>query len=140
MPAREEKKRPVVASPKKRFDPLKNCDLKPLRIKDFVDAINKISPQSTLHTAVPKPKVDFVRELISTKIVQPKKMFSMSDAVNMSKNKIDFKQNLSVFTRENIKTIEKLTMGQSENEHCFEYRKCLITASKAHEVGSYQND
>ena len=41
----------------------------------------------------------------------------MSNAVNMSKNKIDFKQNLSVFTKENIETIEKLTMGQSENEH-----------------------
>ena len=25
-------------------------------------------------------------------------------------------------------------MGQSENEHWFEYRKCLITASKSHEV------
>ena len=25
-------------------------------------------------------------------------------------------------------------MGQSENEHWFEYRRCLITASKAHEV------
>ena len=25
-------------------------------------------------------------------------------------------------------------MGQSENEHWLEYRKCLITASKAHEV------
>ena len=67
-------------------------------------------------------------------------MFSMSYAVNMSKNKIDFKQNLSVFTKENIETIEKLIMGQSENEHWFEYHKCLITASKAHEVGSYQND
>ena len=126
--ARDEKKRPLQASPKKRFDPLKNCDLKPFSIKNFAEAINKVSPQSILHTAVPKPKVDFVRELISTKIVQPKKMFSMSDAVNMSKNKIDFKQNLSVFTRENIETIEKLTMGQSENEHLFEeYRKCLIT-------------
>ena len=46
----------------------------------------------------------------------------------------DFKENLNVFTKENIETIEKLTMGQSENEHWFEYRKCLITASKAHEV------
>ena len=25
-------------------------------------------------------------------------------------------------------------MAQSENENWFEYRKCLITASKAHEV------
>ena len=25
-------------------------------------------------------------------------------------------------------------MGQNENEHWFEYRKCLITASEAHET------
>ena len=38
-------------------------------------------------------------------------------AYNVSKNMSDFKENLSVFTKENIETIEKLTMGQSENEH-----------------------
>ena len=61
-------------------------------------------------------------------------MLSISDAINVSKNMSDFKVNLSAFIKENTKTIEKLTMGQSENEHWFEYRKCLITASKAHEV------
>ena len=81
-----QKKRPLVASPKKWFDPLKNCDLKPLSIKDFAEAISKVSPQSILHTAVPKPKVYFVRELISTKIVQPKKKHSISDVIGMSKN------------------------------------------------------
>ena len=109
-------------------------------MKDFAEAINKVSHQSILNTAVPKPNVDFVRELISTKIVQSKKVLSISNAINMSKNMSDFKispcfkEYLSVFTKENTETIEKLTMGQSENEHCFEYRTCLITASKAHEV------
>ena len=42
-------------------------------MKDFIEAINKISPQSILHIAVPKPKADFVRELISTRIGQPKR-------------------------------------------------------------------
>ena len=46
----------------------------------------------------------------------------------------DFKENLSVFTKENIETIEKFTMGRSENEYWLEHRKWLITASKAHEV------
>ena len=68
------KKRKLVAPPKRRFDPLKNCDLKPLSMKDFAEGINKVSSQSILHTAVPKPKMDFVRELISTKTVQPKKV------------------------------------------------------------------
>ena len=47
-------------------------------MKDLAGAINKVSPQSILHTAVPKPKVDFVRELISTKIIQLKKVLSIS--------------------------------------------------------------
>ena len=87
-----------------------------------------------LHTAVLKPKVDFVRELISTKIIQPKKVLSIYNVINKSENIGDFKENLSVFTNWNIETIEKLTMTQSENEHRFEYCKCLITASKAHEL------
>ena len=82
-------------------------------MKDFAEANNKVSPQSILHTAVPKPKVDFVRErqIFSTKIVQPKKVLTISDVINMSKNMSDFKENLSVFTKENNETIEKLTMG-----------------------------
>ena len=87
-----------------------------------------------LYTAVLKPKVDFVRELISTKIIQPKKVLSIYNVINKSENIGDFKENLSVFTNWNIETIEKLTMTQSENEHRFEYCKCLITASKAHEL------
>ena len=52
-------------------------------MKDFAEAINKVSPQSKLHTAVPKPKVNSVRELISTKIVQPKNVLSIYDVINM---------------------------------------------------------
>ena len=61
--------------------------------------------------------VDFGRELISRKIVQPKKVLSISDVINMSENMSDFQENLSAFTKENIETIEKLKMGQRENEH-----------------------
>ena len=103
-------------------------------MKNFAEAVNKFSPQIIIHTALPKPKVDFIRELISTKIVPPKKVMNISDVINMSKNMSDFKENLDVFTKENIETIEKLTIGQNENEYWYEYRKCLITASKAHDV------
>ena len=103
-------------------------------MKDFSEAVNKVSPQSIFYSAVPKQKVDFVREFISIKIVPPKKVLSISDVINMSKNISDFKENLSVFTEENTETTEKLMMDQSENEHWFDYQKCLITASKAHEV------
>ena len=65
-------KKILVASPKNKFDPLKNCDLKSLIMKDFAEAIDKVSPEIILDTALPKPKVHFARELISTKIVDPK--------------------------------------------------------------------
>ena len=57
---------------------MKNCDLKTLSMKDFAEAINKVSPQSILYTAGPKPNVDLVRKHISTKTVQRKKVLSMS--------------------------------------------------------------
>ena len=37
------KKRASVASQTKMFDPLKNCDLKPLSMKGFAETINKVS-------------------------------------------------------------------------------------------------
>ena len=61
--------------------------------------------------------MDFFRELISTKIAKSKKVRRVSDVINMSKDMSNFKGNLSVLTKENIKIIEKLTMVQSENEH-----------------------
>ena len=57
-------------------------------------------PLKVLHTTVLKPNVDSVKELILTKIVQPKKVLSISDVINMSKNMSDFKETLSVFTKE----------------------------------------
>ena len=75
-----------------------------MSIEGFAEAINKVSPQNILHTAVPTPNVDFVRELISTNIAQPKKVLSIFefDVSNMSKNMNAFKENLSAFTKENI--------------------------------------
>ena len=55
--------------------------------------------------------MDFVRKAILTKIVQRKNVLSMSVVINMSKNMSDFKENLSVFSKENIK---KLTMGRMQ--------------------------
>ena len=85
-------------------------------MKDFAEAANKSPPPSPpssySHFAVPKPEVHFVRQLNSTKIVQPKKMLRISDIIHMSKNISDFKKNLRFLT---IETIEKLAMGQSEN-------------------------
>ena len=91
--ARKEKSKPLVASPKKRFDRRKKYDLKTLSIKDFAEAINKVSLK--VYYILRYPSQDFVRELISTNIVQPKKVLRISDVINMCKNISDFKENLS---------------------------------------------
>ena len=76
----------------------------------------------------------FSNNLFQQTFLNLKKVLSISDVINMSKNMSDFKENLNVFANENIETIEKLTMCQSKNEPWFDYRKCLITLSKVHEV------
>ena len=46
-----------------------------------------------------------------------------------------FKSNvLSNMTKENIERIEKLTRGQNTNNLWFSFRKCVVTASKCHDV------
>ena len=77
-------------------------------MKDFIEAINKISPQNIFHIAVAKPKVDFVRELISTRIGQPKKVLNISDVINMYKNMSDFKENYAFFLRKILKPLKNL--------------------------------
>ena len=52
-----------MASPKKKF-PLVNRK-KPLSLIDFASAFEEIVPNSILFTAVPKPKMDFVHEIIT---------------------------------------------------------------------------
>ena len=61
-------------------------------------------------------------------------MLCISDAIYMSRIMGDFKENVSIFTKDNIETNEKLTIIQSENEPWFDYPKCLITASKLHKA------
>ena len=63
-----------------------------------------------LHTMVLKPKADFIGELISIKIIQPKKVLSISEVSVRLKNS-KFKENFNVSTKKSIETIEKLTIG-----------------------------
>ena len=53
------KKRPLVASPKKKINPLVKSDKKTLSLTDLASALEEIVPNSILFTAVPKPKIDF---------------------------------------------------------------------------------
>lgn len=62
MVNKEEKKRALVSTPKKTFDPLVDCNTKLLQLTDIANAVQEIAPESILFTAVPKPEVDFCCE------------------------------------------------------------------------------
>ena len=59
------KKIPLVASPKKELNRLGKSDKKPLSLISFASALEEIVPNSVLFTAVPKPKIDFIQEIIT---------------------------------------------------------------------------
>ena len=63
--ARETAKR-LLTAPKKNHDPLVQPQKRPLDFHDFADKLKDIIPGSVLNTAVPKSKLDFVRELFSS--------------------------------------------------------------------------
>ena len=107
-------------------------------MKNFAEVISKVSPESILYTVVHKPIVDFVRELFSTRIFQLQKMLSIPDVINMSKNMSDFKENLRVFTKGSIETIEKLIMRKWKLT--LVWLSQMPTKCLKNSWSSYQND
>ena len=61
----DKKKTPLVASPKKTFNPLAKLDKKPLSLIGFASALEEIAPNGILFTAVPELKIDFVWEIVT---------------------------------------------------------------------------
>ena len=62
---RGKKKRSLVSTPKKVFNPVKDTNIKLLTLSGIAKALEEVAPQSIIFTAVPKPKVDFVREVFN---------------------------------------------------------------------------
>ena len=56
----------MIDNSKNNYDPLVQPQKGPLHFHDFADKWKDIILGSVLYTAVPKPKVDFVRETLST--------------------------------------------------------------------------
>ena len=130
---RGKKKRALVETPKRNYDPLAGCTKKLLSLYDVAKAIEEIAPNSILMSAVPKPKIDFVRTIVSTSVKA--EIASIDDILLMSSSKVEFVDNmLANMTDEYIAEIEIITRGQSDNEAWFNFRKGVITASKAHDV------
>lgn len=137
---RGKKKRPLVATPKKVFNPLMDNKKKLLSLTDIAKALKEVAPSSIIHTAVPKPKIDFTREIVNQKAIVPEDLCSIDDVILMSTSTESFKSNLvEHFTDAKILQIEKITQGQSANENWFNFRKGVITATKSHEVSTKIN-
>jgi len=132
--SRGKKKRPLVSTPKKVFNPLAKNTKKLLDLTDIATALETVAPNSILFTAAPKPEIDFAREVITVAASPTPDLVSIDDII-LSDGKEHFMENvLSLMTKENIKQIEIVTRGQSSCENWYVYRKGVITASKAHEV------
>ena len=87
-----------------------------------------------IYTAVPKPEIDFVREVLTVKDISMD-LTSIDDILIMSKSSDEFYKHVILnFTDNLILKIEQATHGQSENSSWYQFRKGVITASKSHEV------
>ena len=131
---RGKKTRQLVSTPKKEFNPLANTDVKPLQLNDIAESLKTSLPDSVLYSAIPKPKIDFVRDIVKP-FVKSNDLVSIDDIILMSNSVESFHRNLH--RNINFSVIEKIefvTRGQSSNESWFLYRKGVITGSKGHEV------
>ena len=112
---------------------------KPLQLVYIASALKNIAPESIIHTAVAKPEVDFFIDSTKKSSKEDKNFdcVSVDDLLLMSQSKADFFQHLQDnMTPKNLKDIEKLTQGQSDNENWFQFRKGVISGSKAHAVSA----
>ena len=131
---RGKKTRCLVPTPKKNYNPLECTNVKPLNLTDIATALENHVPDSVLFTAVPRPKIDFVRDIVSLHPVSSN-IPSIDDVIFMSNSIENFNENLLInLTKLNISQIEILTRGQNTNECWYSYRKGVITASKGHDV------
>ena len=88
-----------------------------------------------LFTAVPKPKIDFVREMVTKLGPKPERIFNIEDIKIISNSRESFWMNMEKYmTEDNNIEIEYHTRGQNTNELWFTCRKGVITGSKGHEV------
>ena len=130
------KKISLVSTPKEKFNPIYDNNQNLLKLTDIATALEEIAPQSILYTAVPKPKIDFVRELITKPTEKPLHIASIDDTIiiNVQLYYKSFTMNLTAnMTSENIQKII-ITQGQSSNETWYHFPKSVITASKCHGV------
>ena len=135
---RGKKKRLLTTKFKKSYDPLHLCTKQPLQLTSIAQALEKIAPESIVHTAIAKPEVDFFIEKSMNDASANENSIdtiSIDDIIVMSSCITEFYNNMKQnMTKENVHIIENVTRGQSCNKHWFSLRNGVITASKGHDV------
>ena len=134
---RGKKKRPFVSTRKKKYNSLsEQGDEKMLTLNDFPESLRDVCPESILFSAVPKPDVDFVTDLVKQQTDEvSENLCSIYKWISKSANVEDFFANLFVdMSKEKISKIELLKRRQNNNKLWYNYRKGVIAASKAHSV------
>ena len=102
---------------------------------NFGSHFEDIVPNNVLFTAVPKPKVDFVRESITEWTGKTDAEATRIESLTkLSKTKVEFLENLELLSIDKIREMEVCDRGQCYNEQWYLRRKGVITTSKVHEV------
>ena len=107
-----------------------------LTLNDFAEGLRDVCPESILFSAVLKLDVDFVTDLVKQQTDEvPENLCSIYDWISKSANVEDFFANLFVdMSKEKISKIELLTRGQNNDKLWYNYKRGVLTASKAHSV------
>ena len=95
----------------------------------LIEQIEEIVPNSILFNAVPKPKIDFFREIITDWVGETDvEVTSIESLIKLSKTKVEFLKNLDILSIEKIRQIELCTRCQCCIEQWYLCRKNVITA------------
>ena len=115
---RGKKKRPFVSTLKKTYNPLsEQGDMKMLMMNDFAEGMKDVCTESILFSAGRKPDVDFVTDHAKKQIDEVLKIFCcIYDWIS-----------------------ELLTRRQNKNKLWYNYKKGVISASKAHSILTKMN-
>ena len=75
---------------------------------DFASALEEIVPNSMLFAAVPKPKIDFVWEIITYRAGETDvEVTNIESLMKFSKTRVEFVENLDILSKISVITASK---------------------------------
>ena len=131
-----------MSTPKKKYNPLsEQGDMKMLISTDFAEGLKDVCPESIWFSAVSKPDADFVTGFVKQQTDEvPENFCGVYDWISKSANIEDFfGKFICPHAKRKISKTELLIRGQNDNKFWYNYRKGVITASKAHSVLTKMN-